>query len=579
MIFDKSTKNSAIGGLNIRKIQDNSSFGILWFCCSIVLLFYCLLPTPSSDRASLCSAAYCQLPTSQLYYENTEILNTIDNFLNKPGNNFHTSIQPYFQKDVEKFVLIDTLLKSEFQKPELRIEPLFAVIPRYDFLPDGGNSHLTVESNYGISLNANYNSQLFFSAVLLYNYSTFPDYIDKYIENWEVIPGQGYACIGNYGGYNYQNSSFYIAYQMPKYFTLEAGFGKNFWGDGYRSLILSQNAYNYPFFKITTNIWKLKYINLWANFKDIRNSMGDWMDYEDKFGALHFLSWNISKRLNIGIFDAIIWQAKDTPRPRYLDINYLNPIIFFRPVEFSLGSPDNAMVGLNLKFLPLKNFVLYSQLLIDDFLIDGLKDDFKKILHPSDTTIQNYGHWMNKQAFQLGLKAYDIFKIKELDLQTEFNLARPYTYSHRQVLENYGHFNQPLAHPLGANFWEWVSFIRYRHNRWFFETEFMYARVGLDSVNTPTHFGQNIYQSTFDTYVPNIDNLPVAQTHNILLQGIKTNIFFKKFKISYLINPRNNLRFECGIIQRVEKSDIIDNKDIFVFIGLRTALENYFYDF
>lgn len=53
-------------------------------------------------------------------------------------------------------------------------------------------------------------------------------------------------------------------------------------------------------------------------------------------------------------------------------------------------------------------------------------DEFK--LHE---VIAGNGWWGNKLAFQLGAKAFDLFNIRSLYVQTEFNFVRPYTYSHR----------------------------------------------------------------------------------------------------------------------------------------------------
>ena len=68
-----------------------------------------------------------------------------------------------------------------------------------------------------------------------------------------------------------------------------------------------------------------------------------------KYTTTHYLSWAISKRVNLSFFDAIVWSATDSAgNYRGFDAQYLNPIIFMRPVEFSIGSPDNALMGLNL---------------------------------------------------------------------------------------------------------------------------------------------------------------------------------------------------------------------------------------
>ena len=74
---------------------------------------------------------------------------------------------------------------------------------------------------------------------------------------------------------------------------------------------------------------------------------------------------------------------------------------------------------------------------------------------------QDNGFWANKYGYQLGFKMFDAFKIESLTLQTEYNLVRPYTYAHHNPEQNYAHYNQPLAHPLGANFSEMLFLANY----------------------------------------------------------------------------------------------------------------------
>ena len=84
--------------------------------------------------------------------------------------------------------------------------------------------------------------------------------------------------------------------------TYSLGHGKHFIGDGYRSMMLSDNSFNYPYFKITTDVWKFKYVNLFSYFQDINFDIDKPDISKSKFSAIHYLSTNIGERLNIGIF-------------------------------------------------------------------------------------------------------------------------------------------------------------------------------------------------------------------------------------------------------------------------------------
>jgi hypothetical protein len=66
--------------------------------------------------------------------------------------------------------------------------------------------------------------------------------------------------------------------------------------------------------------------------------------YATKFMANHYLSWNVSNRLNLGFFESVIWTNTND---RGFDASFINPIVFYRSVEFaSSARTGNALLGL-----------------------------------------------------------------------------------------------------------------------------------------------------------------------------------------------------------------------------------------
>src|SRR5204863_2850320 len=121
------------------------------------------------------------------------------------------------------------------------------------------------------------------------------------------------------------------------------------------------------------------------------------------------------------------------------DANFINPVVFFRTVEFQSSSKGgNALLGFTGKYKLNNRVNLYGQLLFDEFSLDAMTGGEKS--------------WMNKFAYQLGAKYFNAFSVKNLLLQAEFNLVRPYVYSHSEVITNYGNYNQSMVHPWGSNF-------------------------------------------------------------------------------------------------------------------------------
>ena len=516
---------------------------------------------------------------------NQEYNRTLQKQLYSSKIHFHTSIRPYYIPEiVEVGINYDSIkdlnrLEKNLSKKwkqktwdKLLNDDVATFIRKeYEIIANPlmnfnvGNASTSGESNgtkstwvntRGIEIKGRVGNNVGFYTNFYENQAIFPKYIDEYIRKNRVIPGQGmvHTNLDN-GGFDFSSATGYLSITANKYFTFQFGHGKNFYGDGYRSLLLSDNSFNNLFLKATVNFWHIKYQVLYNQYIDINERQSYELGYNRKYTTTHYLSWTVSERVNISFFDAIIWSATDsTGQYRGFDFQYLNPIIFMRPVEFSVGSPDNAMLGLNASVIVGNGNVFYGQLILDEFKF-------------AEVTAGN-GWWGNKQGFQLGFKTFDPFNIKNLYFQTEYNWVRPYLYSQREPIKNYGHYNQPIAHPYGANFWESVNFVRYNYKRIFFNYQFIYSVYGDDPPGM--NYGKNIYLS-YNTRVNDYDNY--------IGQGIKTTLIYNKIDISYLINPAYNLNFSVGYVNRNISTDTDSFTTNYFYLGLRTSIGNNYYDF
>lgn len=486
--------------------------------------------------------------------------------------NFHTSIRPFSKNELPRYDLLmselDLKSSSKFVSfmcnydslPALKSNTLMMeLLPIYNtgFAIEKGNSFTNNlhELSFGLNLNVAIGKKWSSQFLFLFDNSEHSSHIDDIVQSKNISPGYGYSKNGNstYGQGN-------IIFTADKNFTFQLGYGKNFIGDGYRSLFLSDNTNSYPYLKVTANIWKIKYMALYTNYQDIRGSDGNYKDYFQKLSTIHYLSLNITKWWNFGFFESIIWQSQEDQFYRGYDINYMNPVIFLRPVEYSQGSSDNALLGGSMKFKIKKKNILYSQLILDEFLLKELK--------------AGNGWWGNKYGIQVGFKSYDFLWIKNLSLQLEYNVVRPFTYSYYyqptsiSTLQNYAHFNAPLAHPLGANFKEITAGLTYHKKRWIFEGLTTLAKIGLDT-NSSISIGQNIYKPY---------NARENEYGYITTNGLTTDIINTTLKISYVINPKAQFIFQVGVTNRMYKNSIENSSNNLFFIGLKTAIINRYSD-
>lgn len=513
--------------------------------------------------------------------------------MTRKGMGLATSMKPYRTSAIQPVVSLDSAiapapLKWRFARTfvgrKLFSEDLVRVYaknfaleinPAFDFtvgVSDNGERR-TWNNSRGLTARGNLGSKVSFYTEFYENQAVFAGYVGRFVDSAKVTPGMGRPKKFGDNGHDFAFATGYVRYQPTEFIGFELGHGKHFIGDGYRSHILSDAGYNYPYFKIETEIWKFKYVNLWAEFTDLSPLMqsgGADGIQNKKFGTFHYLIFQPVDGLEIGLFESIIWRGgvDSLGNSRGFDFNYLNPVIFYRPVEFGLGSEDNALLGLNLRWNFLKHYQFYGQVVLDEFNLSAMLG-------------KPYPGWRaNKQAFQAGLKYFDAFGLKNLHLRSEFNLVRPYMYSHfKSVASNYGHYNQPLAHPMGSNFWEINAGLEYTKGRFAFRGRLSYAKKGLDP-NDGIHYGGNIFE--LDDSAPwggNIDGPDgVGSYGNYVGQGLTTEFVFVETTASYLVNPASGLRVELGMLHRSQTNSQWSTASPWIWFGLKTRLPNRYFD-
>lgn len=486
---------------------------------------------------------------------------------------FHTSLKPVINDDTTLTGQLDSLLVIGTEKTrnswigrklfnehlvELNKEDYSFYL---DFLPDfqvgRDKEHgiTTWLNTRGYHLGGRVGKKFSFYSSGFENQSRFNNYLTKYINSIGVIPGMVNDKFGvAKDTKDWAYATAVINYTPNKYISFTLGQDKNFIGDGYRSMLLSDVAAPYPFLKVTGTLGNVKYMAMWAQFQDpLSPSFSYDNGFRKKWGAFHYLDWNVNNRLSLGFFDSIIWQDADATGKRGFDPSYLNPVIFLRTVEGMNGSPDNALIGFTGKYKALSNLTVYGQAVADEFT--------------AKEVFAGNGYWANKLAFQLGIKGFDAFKVAGLNYLAEFNTARPFTYSQRSSLLNYGHYAEQLAHPLGANFREFLTIWNYQINKWAFSAQANYANYGLDN-------GQNVGKDINESYETRTQQYGYKTG-----DGLKTNFMYLDGRVSYIINPKYNLRLEAGAIFRQEKNSLSNDKTTMVTFGLRSSFRNIYSDF
>ncbi len=458
----------------------------------------------------------------------------------------------YFFRKIRKESFAQIKSKDFF----LQLDPIFNFNGGVD-LPELLKEKLYTNSR-GVWVRGNIGKNFSFESAFLENQSTFPSYIDDFAESYAVIPGLGRWKKFKLNGYDYAASSGSITYAPWRFLIIQAGHGKPFIGNGYRSLLLSDNAFNFPFLKMTIKAKKFTYSVIYSSLQvvdKVRNYTTNLNEplFKKKSATFHYLTFypENKKTLSISLFQGTIFQVRNSDHP-YFNWNVLNPLIYSSALQYGLNRSPNVLTGAAINYVLKKDFEFYGQCVVDDFSFS--KNSIRR-----------------KTGFQLGAKYFNVAGLKNLIFQLEYNQVRPYTYAHSISAESYSHYGQSLAHPIGANFKEWVGFLNYHFKDIFVELKMNYITYGADSASKS--YGKEIFSSN------NIAANGLTSKNNTFLQGVKTNLNYQEFKLSYLINPASTMNVFIQVINRKQTSSLTDRNNTLIYLGVKTSLFNNYFDF
>jgi hypothetical protein len=211
-------------------------------------------------------------------------------------------------------------------------------------------------------------------------------------------------------------------------------------------------------------------------------------------------------------------------------------------------------IGLNVKVG--KRTLIYSQFMLDEFLLEEVRS--------------GSGWYGNKQALQLGLVSRDAFGKKGLVLRGEWNVVRPFMYTHSDTRQNYAHFGQALAHPYGSNFQEAIVHADFSNGRWQYRLRTSMAWLGSDRDDS---FGNNIFRPESER--------PRDEEGDLVDRGFRigrvsqVNLFHGELRAGYLLDPSTGTRVELSYLYRSRTQEIIGNQQSH---NIRLGIACYFRD-
>ena len=192
---------------------------------------------------------------------------------------------------------------------------------------------------------------------------------------------------------------------------------------------------------------------------------------EEKYIGYHRIGFNISRDVNFGIGEFIIYG--DRP----IDLSYLNPFSFYKSIEHQNRDRDNSMLFFDFKNFSIQGLKLYGTFLIDDITINKL----------------GTGWWGNQFMFNAGLYSTNLYKIIPLDFKFEYIAIDPYVFTHRFIRNNFTNFGYNLGSFLHPNSELFYTQANYRFtNRLSLSGDFSYSIHGANPLAPDGSVKENV---------------------------------------------------------------------------------------
>ncbi len=416
-----------------------------------------------------------------------------------------------------------------------QLNPLFYL--EYGLDSESNDSYY--RNTRGFNLQGNWKNKLTFTSSFYENQAEFPAFFKNFIDSNSVVPGEGRVKV-NKNVYDFAMASARLSFIVNKNIMISAGQDKHFIGEGYRSILLSDNAFNYPFLSFNFNALKRKlhYSVIYSSLQNLTRIPGFKNNedlFERKTAVYNYLEYIFNPKFRLGLFESTVsfdalakknFNSRKTP-----DYTFLSPIIFSRSAIYGKSdSLNQSNQGINVAYRPLKSLMLYGQLAVKDF-------NFKSV------------------GYQFGLSYYGI---EGLTIQLEKNQSTVGLYGNPNSRADFNHYNQYMALPMGNNSTEYVILLNYQYKRLL--ADFKYNTIKVKGSSN------SIYNT--------LEKIDLVD-----------------FSIGFLINPATNMHLKAGLIGRMPSSSQFIAVGItpsnyfptqstnYLYLSFQTALINRYRDF
>ncbi len=401
----------------------------------------------------------------------------------------------------------------------------------------------------GFIVQGRFNHKLFIRSEFFETQTTLPEYEATWADTMKFIPGMiRMKPFGN-NGFDYGVVFSQMIWHPIKHYTLRLGYDRFHIGKGYRSIFLSDASQAFPFLmnSVKSGKWSLSHQMASLRNPDFNHRLqipvSESGVYQQKWLSFNYLTFQPTKWLNLGLFEAVVFLPPDSNGSSFYPMSLL-PLPVIRTAFIDARAKHHALIGIQADATLLHKIEFYTQMIADDISFSP---------SPQQQIFQG--------ALQLGVKW--VFT-EHGYVFSEWNMASNNAYTSLNHNTTFTHNDQPLAHPLGQQFKEWIFGSHFIDGQWVVDLKFN-TIWGSSLALNDTYLGT-------DSYLGNGFYAPKTEPDRL---------WHLQMTLGFIINPSTNLMVFAGFHYRNflnSYSDIPDNTMVYEF-GVRHRLRKQYNDF
>jgi len=499
----------------------------------------------------LCFSAYAQFITTEEDKDFNEQLELYDSTIRSvnvpmmyPRVTYDNAKEDYFSQVswIRKKIFREHFAGiSDKQKYAILIDPVL------DLRIGKEDGNTLYKNTRGYILNGQIGKNLFVRSEFYETQTTLPEYAAAWVDTMKFIPGMIRMKPFGTNGFDYGVAFSQIMWQPFKNYGMRLGYDRFHIGKGYRSMILSDASQAYPFLMntFTHDKWSMSHNIASLHNPDFNNRLNIPLSesgvYQQKWFSFTYLAYSPKSWLNLGLFESIIFMPADSTGISFYPMSML-PLPLVRTIAVESKGLHHAMVGLLADATWKERFVFYTQIVAD-------KIDFSKLKYQQG--IQG--------ALQLGVR----LNVPEGGyVFSEFNLATNNAYTSSHAWTSYTSNDQPLAHPTGQQFKEFICGFHWREDPFLVDISFNNIWAGALPV-TDNYLRADNYTDVLLTGFYEPINRPDRVMHlgctvayyinRVTNFAIFTGLHYRNFHSTLSVTPENSLTYEIGIRHMIRK--------------------------